>query len=131
MFLAETNILFLYHVFVQTAKYIAYFGDGQGIFSIFCSCFVHKHKSILVCLSFRSVVFPCSVENHCKYMCNYFIMFCAKSLIKLCLRASNDIFNVLPPNICQCLQCVGLQVNTMLMASNSNNSSCRSSKNRL
>ena len=52
----------------------------------------------------RSVVFPCSVENHFKYMCNYFIMFCAKSLIKLCLRAPNNIFNVFPPNICQCLQ---------------------------
>ena len=45
----------------------------------------------------RFVVFSCPVENHCKYMCNYFIMFCAKSLIKLCLRAPNDIFNVLPP----------------------------------
>ena len=37
--------------------------------------------------------------------CNYFIMFKEKSLAKLCLRAANDIFNVLPPNICHCLQC--------------------------
>src|SRR6202051_1002506 len=42
-------IMFLY----QTVKYIACFGDEQGIFSIFCSCFLHKQKSILVCLSFQ------------------------------------------------------------------------------
>jgi len=42
------------------------------------------------------------VKGYIKYTCNYFIMFKEKSLAKLCLRASNDIFNVLPPNICQC-----------------------------
>src|ERR1700692_213843 len=43
------------------------------------------------------------VKGYIEYTCNYFIMFKKKSLAKLCLRALNDIFNVLPPNICQCL----------------------------
>jgi len=46
------------------------------------------------------------VKGYIKYTCNYFIMFKEKSLAKLCLRAPNDISNVLPPNICQCLQCI-------------------------
>jgi hypothetical protein len=50
-------------------------------------------------------VFLCSVENHHKYMCDYYIIFSAKSLAKLCLRAPNVFSNVLPPNICQCPPC--------------------------
>jgi hypothetical protein len=52
-----------------------------------------------------SVVFACFVENHHKYMCNYFTMFNTKSLAKLCLRAPYVFSNVLPPNICQWMQC--------------------------
>jgi len=65
----------------QTAKYIACFDDEQGIFSIFCSCFVHKQ--ILVCLSIQrtsgllcfhvlwriivntcAIILSCFVQNH-------------------------------------------------------------------
>jgi len=53
------------------------------------------------------------VKGYIKYTCNYFIMFKEKSLAKLCLRAPNDIFNVLPPNICQCLQCIWCSVPQM------------------
>jgi len=72
--------MFLY----QTAKYIACFGDEQGIFSIFCSCFVHKHKSILVCLSFqrtsgllcfhvlwRIIVNTCTITLSCFVQSNF------------------------------------------------------------
>src|ERR1700692_397190 len=71
--------MFLY----QTEKYIACFGGEQGIFSIFCSCFVHKHKSILVCLSFQRTSGLLCFHVLWRIIVNYFIMFCAKSLIKL------------------------------------------------
>jgi len=73
--------------------------------NIFC-CLVQKHdpKTVYWFLQRRSVMVLGFVKGYIKYTCNYFIMFKKKSLAKLCLWAPNDIFNVLPPNICQCLQ---------------------------
>ena len=58
-------------------------------------------------------MFLCSVENHHKYIYNYFTMFSAKLLAKLCFRAPNGFSNVLPPNTCQCMQCNALPCDLM------------------
>jgi hypothetical protein len=65
----------------------------------------YKNSILVFAKNIRSVMVLGFVKGYIKYTCNYFIMFKEKSLVKLCLRALNDIFNVLPPNICQSLQC--------------------------
>src|SRR5882762_2014611 len=88
----------------------------QNMQNIFCSsskqaiyfAVWYKNSILVFAKNIRSVMVLGFVKGYIKYTCNYFIMFKEKSLAKLCLRAPNDIFNVLPPNICQCLQCRGV-----------------------
>jgi len=97
----------------QTAKCIVCFGDEQEIFYIFCSCFVHKHKSILVCLSFQrtsgllcfhilwriivntcAIIWSCVVQNHWSNFVSehlmIFSMFCHQIFVNACSEM-NDI----------------------------------------
>src|ERR1700683_1420957 len=110
MFFHKTGMLFFYLCFCHKHeeydyKYCLFW---QCFHPIYIDFFLFYAKELIqnsipvLTKNIESVLIPCFMLNHIKYMNSNFTMFGARSRAKLCLSQPN----VLAPNIDQCLQCM-------------------------
>src|SRR6202050_4368647 len=112
MFFHKTGMLFLYVCFCHKHEEYnyEYCLFWQCFSLIYIGFFMFDAKELIqnsipvLTKNIGSVLIPCFMLNHIKYMHSNFTMFGARSQAKLCLSQPNVLSNVLAPNIDQCLQ---------------------------
>src|SRR6202050_1752701 len=113
MFFHKTGMLFLHVCFCHKHEEYnyEYFLFWQCFYPIYIGFFMFDAKELIqnsipvLTKNIESVLIPCFMLNHIKYMHSNFTMFGARSRAKHCLSQPNVLSNVLAPNIDQCLQC--------------------------